>query len=266
MNRTDLDATPDQRANAKFRVLGVNVDAVQIPEVIARMESWIAERGASHFIAVTGMHGVTEAQRDPGFKRILNGADLAVPDGMPLVWLARRRGIQLERRVYGPELMTDFCGQTVAKSYRHFLYGGDPVVAGHLATVLQERFPGILIAGVYSPPFRPLTEAEETEITNRLNHNSIDVLWVALGCPRQERWMHVHRDKLRVPVMVGVGAAFDFIAGAKKQAPRWMRECGLEWLFRLLQEPRRLWRRYLVYGSEFAFRVILEQLGLHRPD
>jgi N-acetylglucosaminyldiphosphoundecaprenol N-acetyl-beta-D-mannosaminyltransferase len=266
MNATTLNPTRAQSAKRKFRVLGVNVDAVQIPDVIAQMESWIAEHTGSHFIAVAGMHGVTEAQRDPAFKRILNGADLVVPDGMPLVWLARRRAIPLKRRVYGPELMIDFCHGTTAKGYRHFLYGGDPVVVGNLAAVLRQRYPGIVIAEAYSPPFRPLTEAEETEITNRLNGSAIDVLWVALGCPRQERWMHVHRDKLRVPVMVGVGAAFDFIAGAKRQAPRWMREIGLEWLFRLLQEPRRLWHRYIVYGSEFVFRVILEEIGLHRSD
>jgi N-acetylglucosaminyldiphosphoundecaprenol N-acetyl-beta-D-mannosaminyltransferase len=266
MNAATFNATRAQSADRKFRVLGVNVDAVQIPDVIAQMESWISERGSAHFIAVTGMHGVSEAQRDPAFKRILNGADLVVPDGMPLVWLARRQRIPLKRRVYGPELMTDFCRDTAAKGYRHFLYGGDPVVVSHLLLVLRQRFPGLAIAGVYSPPFRPLTEAEETEITNRLNDSAADVVWVALGTPRQERWMHVHREKLRAPVIVGVGAAFDFIAGAKKQAPRWMRENGLEWLYRLLQEPRRLWRRYLIYGSQFAVRVILEELGFRRPD
>lgn len=251
---------------ARFSALGVDVAAIQIPAVIAQMQSWIAQCHGSHFIAVTGMHGIMEAQRDPAFKRILNAADLLVPDGMPLVWLARWRGLPLQRRVYGPELMSSFCEQTVTSGYRHFLYGGEPVVTERLANSLGERFPGLLIAGTYSPPFRPLTEAEENEIVERLNASAVDVLWVGLGTPRQERWMHIHRDRLQVPVIVGVGAAFDFHAGVKKQAPEWMRENGLEWLFRLLQEPRRLWRRYLVYGAEFIFRMILEQLGFRGSD
>lgn len=230
------------------------------------MESWITERRCCHSIAVTGMHGVTEAQHDPSFKEVLNAADLIVPDGMPLVWLARTRGFPLKRRVYGPELMITFCEQCSGKRYRHFLYGGDVGVAEKLAGVLCERFPGLVIAGVYSPPFRPLTEAEDMQITKYLNESRIDVLWVGLGTPLQEKWMHEHRDRLQVPVLVGVGAAFDLHTGRKKQAPEWMRENGFEWLFRLLQEPTRLWRRYLIYGSEFALKVILEQLGLRKAE
>ena len=242
-----------------FKVLGVQVNAVQIPDVIARMERWISESSACRFIAVTGMHGVTEAQHDKSFKQILNSADLVVPDGMPLVWLARRHGYPLKRRVYGPELMQTFCGETGAK-YRHFLYGGMPGVPELLGKTLKEQF-GIQVVGEYSPPFRPLSTEEDEEILARIHAAKPDVLWIGLSTPKQERWMHEHRPALQVPVVVGVGAAFDLNSGRTTQAPVWMRENGLEWSFRLLTEPGRLWRRYLIYGSEFVFSVASELLA-----
>lgn len=247
-----------------FRVLGVAIDAVQIPDVVAQMQRWILDGPASHFIAVTGMHGVTEAQHDSRFKQILNSADLVVPDGMPLVWLGRRRGRNLRRRVYGPELMLAFC-QTTGSRYRHFFYGGLPGVAASLGDTLRKKY-GIYIAGTYSPPFHLLSEDEDKAIIAKIHAAKPDVLWVGLSTPKQERWMYAHRRQLRVPVIVGVGAAFDLNSGRTRQAPPWMREHGFEWAFRLLQEPRRLWRRYLIYGSEFAWSVGLESLGLRRFD
>ena len=246
------------------RILGVRVDAVQIPEVVERMERWIGERNGCHWTAVTGMHGVTQAQRDPAFRETLNAADLVVPDGMPLVWLSRLRGHRLKRRVYGPELMLAFCEQTARKGYRHFFYGGAPGVPEHLAKRLQVRFPGLQVVGTYSPPFRPLRAEEDEQIVAIIKTADPDVLWVGLSTPKQELWMHEHRDRLNVPVIVGVGAAFDINSGRIRQAPRWMREHGLEWLFRLIQEPRRLWRRYLLRGSQFLFYVTLELLGLKK--
>jgi N-acetylglucosaminyldiphosphoundecaprenol N-acetyl-beta-D-mannosaminyltransferase len=248
----------------KFRVLGVGVNAVQIPDVVAQMEHWISRRDTCHFIAVTGMHGVTEAQHDPFFKKILNSADLVVPDGMPLVWLARRHGHALKRRVYGPELMETFCRVTGSK-YRHFFYGGMPGVPGLLAKVLESKF-AVNVAGNCSPPFRALSQEEDDEIVADIHAAKPDVLWIGLSTPKQERWMYEHRPKLQVPVVVGVGAAFDLNSGRTGQAPSWMREHGLEWSFRLLQEPRRLWRRYLVYGSEFVWSVASELLSLRRFD
>ncbi len=249
-----------------FSVLNVRVDAVQIPDAIERIESWIRTRRRCHYVAVTGMHGVTEAQHDASLRKILNAADLVVPDGMPLVWIARLRGFPLRRRVYGPELMMAFCEATVSKGYRHFLYGGSPEVCGRLAQQLRRRFPAISIVGTYSPPFRPLSSQESADVSETINRAEPDIVWVGLSTPKQECWMHQHRGQLRAPVLVGVGAAFDINSGAKKQAPAWMRENGFEWLFRLLQEPRRLWRRYLVCGSEFAFMVALEFLDIRRPD
>jgi N-acetylglucosaminyldiphosphoundecaprenol N-acetyl-beta-D-mannosaminyltransferase len=245
-----------------FRVLGIRVHAVQIPDVILRMREWIVNRSSCHFIAVTGMHGIMEAQHDITFKETLNAADLVVPDGMPLVWIGRHRGIPLRRRVYGPELMEAFFSQTSDLGYRHFFYGGAPDVARELAERFASRFPGFQIAGTYCPPFRELTESENRQIVDLIQRSAADVLWVGLSTPKQERWMRSHREMLDVPVLIGVGAAFDFHTGRVSQAPRWMRENGLEWLYRLCSEPRRLWHRYIVYGSQFIWLLVLESLGL----
>ena len=249
---------------ARFKVLGINVDAVQIPDVIARIEEWIAERKSCHFIVVTGMHGVIEAQRDPFFKQLLNSADLVVPDGAPLVWLGRKAGYALKRRVYGPELMEIFCKST-GKKYRHFLYGGTDDTLERLKDVLEKRY-GLNIAGAYSPPFRPLSPEEGAKEIDLINQANPDVIWVSLGEPKQSRWMYEHVHSLQAPVMVGVGAAFDFLPGIKPQAPRWMREHGLEWLFRLSTEPKRLWKRYLIGGPKFIYYVILERLKIRKFD
>jgi N-acetylglucosaminyldiphosphoundecaprenol N-acetyl-beta-D-mannosaminyltransferase len=247
-----------------FKALGVRVDAVQIPDVCALVEQWIEQRQGCRYVAVTGMHGVMEAQDDPAFKVILNSADLVVPDGMPLVWWGRLRGIELPRRVYGPELMMTVCEQTAAKRRRHFFFGGAEGVPDQLAAALKNKFPGLQIAGTWSPPFRPLTAGEDEELVASINRAAPEVVWVGLSTPKQERWMHQHRERLHAAVILGVGAAFDIHSGTKKQAPGWMRESGLEWLFRLLQEPRRLWRRYLVYGPRFVFLAALELSGLRR--
>jgi N-acetylglucosaminyldiphosphoundecaprenol N-acetyl-beta-D-mannosaminyltransferase len=253
-------------ARASFSVLNVRVDSIQIPDAIDRIEWWIRNRDRCRYVAVTGMHGITEAQYDASLRKILNSADLVVPDGMPLVWIGRMRGYPLRRRVYGPELMLSFCEATSNKGYRHFFYGGSPETCQRLTHSLRRRFPAISIVGSYSPPFRPLTAAESADIAEIINRADPDVVWVGLSTPKQERWMHEHRSRLRAPVLIGVGAAFDINSGAKKQAPEWMREHGLEWLFRLLQEPRRLWRRYLVCGAQFLWMVAMEFLGVHHPD
>lgn len=256
----------DELASARFKILGVGVSPVQIPQVVAQMESWIQKRDPCRYIAVTGMHGITEAQHNRQFKCILESADLVVPDGMPLVWLGRRRGLPLRRRVYGPELMAAFCADGLTHGVRHFLYGGGAEVADRVAIALRERFPGIQIAGALSPPFRSLTAEEDSAHVSAINGSKADVVWVSLSEIKQDTWMFEHRGRLNVPVLVGIGATFDFVAGLKKQAPVWMRESGFEWLFRLLQEPRRLWRRYLVYGSRFVYLVALEELGIRKSE
>ncbi|MGB2622505.1 MAG: WecB/TagA/CpsF family glycosyltransferase [Candidatus Acidiferrum sp.] len=249
---------------ASYKVLGVRVDAVQIPYVVSRMEEWISRRGSCRYIAVTDMHSLMHAQRAQNFKKILRDADLAVPDGFPLMWLGRRKGFPLRRRVYGPELMERFCEATAAIGYRHFFYGGAPGVAELLAARLAARFPGLQIAGMCCPPFRPLTSEEDRLEVRTINAARADVVWVGLGAPKQERWMFEHCGRLNVPVLVGVGAAFDFLTGRIAQAPPWMRDHGLEWLFRLSREPRRLGRRYLLYGPQFVALVLFEVLGLKK--
>lgn len=242
-----------------YFVLGTRVDAVQIPGVIAQMQDWIARRDACRYIAVTGMHGVTEAKHDPQLRAALASASLVVPDGMPLVWLGRKHGFALPRRVYGPELMLRFWQET-RSAYRHFFYGGAPGVAEALAHKFVRQFPDHQIAGTFSPPYRNLTPNEDQEICSVINDSKSDVVWVGLGTPKQEHWMRDHQDRLAAPVLIGVGAAFDFHTGRVRNAPAWMGDHGLEWLFRLAQEPRRLWRRYLIRGPEFAALAILELL------
>jgi N-acetylglucosaminyldiphosphoundecaprenol N-acetyl-beta-D-mannosaminyltransferase len=248
--------------SSKFGVLGVSVDAVQIDEVILAMREWIKEANNFRFVAVTGFHGVTEARRDPAFKKVLDAADLVVPDGMPLVWVGRRAGFDLPRRVYGPELLQTFCRRT-RSTYSHFFLGGLPGVADRVSAILSHLY-DIRVAGTFSPPFGAVSEPEDEALVARINAARPDVLWVGLSTPKQEQWLHDHRDVLTVPVGVGVGAAFDFVSGAKRSAPTWMQERGLEWLFRLASEPGRLWRRYLLGGPRFVYWLFLERLGLRK--
>jgi N-acetylglucosaminyldiphosphoundecaprenol N-acetyl-beta-D-mannosaminyltransferase len=243
-----------------FDVLGVRVDAVQIEELAVRIEEWTHEAGRRRTIAATSMHGIVEAQRDPSFKQILNSMDAVAPDGMPLVWLGRSAGHDLPRRVYGPDLMLEVCRKTADRGYRHFFYGGEPGVPERLAENLKRRFPSLNVCGTFSPPFRALTANEKRDLTAIISHAAPNILWVGLGTPKQERWMHECAGSFSVPVLVSVGAAFDILSGRRRQAPEWMRERGLECLFRLLQEPRRLWRRYLVYGAQFIGYLALESL------
>ena len=250
------------KGKRSFRILGIPVAAWQIPDVIEQMNDWITRRQSCHSIAFTGLHGVSEANKNSQFKNILISADLVVPDGMPLVWLGRMNGYSLRRRVYGPELMETFCRETGSR-YRHFFYGGAPNVAESLAQSLRERFQ-IVVAGTHSPPFRDLTAEEDRALVERVHEAAPDVVWVGLSTPRQERWMHEHRMRLRVPVLLGVGAAFDLNSGRTRQAPRWMRENGLEWFFRLLVEPRRLWRRYLVTIPSALWSISFEIAGLKK--
>jgi N-acetylglucosaminyldiphosphoundecaprenol N-acetyl-beta-D-mannosaminyltransferase len=192
---------------------------------------------------------------DTKFQQIANNASLAVPDGMPLVWAVRLLGFDQQERVYGPDLFLAVCERSVGKGYSHFFYGGGQGVPERLAENLSGRFPGIRIAGWYSPPFRPLTEVEDDHVVKTINASGADILWVGLGAPKQEFWMASHVGRISAPVMVGVGAAFDFHAGRVRQAPRWMQDRGLEWVFRLCVEPRRLWKRYLYNNPRFLYHL-----------
>ncbi len=247
---------------SSFLTLGVPVNAVQIPDAIEAMSRWIDAGGVARYVTVTGMHGLIEAQDDLELRRIFQSADLVVPDGMPLVWVGRLRGHNLRRRVYGPELMETFCAET-GPAYNHYFYGGGPGVAERLAYTMSERH-GIRVAGWYTPPFRDLTPEEDEEVIEAIDSSGAQIVWVGLSTPKQERWMAAHRDRVQAQVLVGVGAAFDFLSGTKSMAPRWMREHGLEWFYRLVTEPTRLWRRYLIGGARFLVLIAREQvLGSH---
>ena len=245
----------------RFNVLGVGVSAISMADALAAIERWIAER-TPNYVCITGVHGVMESQNDAELKEIHHRAGMATPDGMPLVWLARLGGKKHVQRVYGPDLMLEVAALSVRKGYRHFFYGGGEGVVDLLATRMQQRFPGLLIVGTHTPPFRPLTDEEDQAVVDEINAAAPDIVWVGLSTPKQEYWMARHIGRVNASVMVGVGAAFDFHAGLKRQAPRWMQRSGLEWAFRLGTEPKRLAWRYLKNNPRFVLRVAVQ--GLRR--
>jgi N-acetylglucosaminyldiphosphoundecaprenol N-acetyl-beta-D-mannosaminyltransferase len=247
----------------QVHILGVGISAINMEMALQTIAGWLARR-EPHYICVTGVHGVMESQRDVELRRIHNAAGLVTPDGMPLVWTSRALGFRHVQRVYGPDLMLAVCERSALWECRHFLYGGAPGVAVKLASRLQGRFPGLTIAGTYCPPFHPLTPEEDLMVVEQINAAQPDIVWVGLSTPKQERWMATHVQRVRAPVLIGVGAAFDFLSGVKKQAPPWMQHSGLEWLFRLVQEPRRLWRRYLINNPCFVWLLLLAVLGQKR--
>lgn len=247
----------------RVNILGVAISAINPEIAIETIESWIDAR-EHRYVCVTGVHGVMESQKSELLRRIHNQAGLVTPDGMPLVWLSRIKGYPLVKRVYGPDLMLALCARSAITGHRHYFYGGAANVPDQLAATLSDKFPGLQIAGVYSPPFRPLYEAEKEHVTRIIDRSNTDVVWVGLGTPKQEKWMAEFLHRMHAPVLIGVGAAFDFLTGRKTQAPSWMQHMGLEWLFRLLSEPRRLWQRYLYNNPVFIFRIIEQMLGLKR--
>jgi N-acetylglucosaminyldiphosphoundecaprenol N-acetyl-beta-D-mannosaminyltransferase len=246
---------------SRTNVLGVGVSAINMQDALVQTEA-LLQRGGHGYVCVTGVHGVMEAQSDSGFRNILNNSFLTTPDGMPLVWLGRLDGHENMGRVYGPDYMLELCGISVDKGYRHFLYGGNLGVAEKLRDALQAKFPGLNIVGTYTPPFRPLNATEEAELTDLISVAKPDVLWIGLSTPKQERFMAEYADKLDVKLMVGVGAAFDIHTGSIVDAPDWMKRSGLQWLHRLMQEPSRLWRRYLINNPKFIWKVMLQLAGI----
>jgi len=247
--------------NGRYDVLGVAVHAIDPAGLLREVERWIGAR-TQRFVCFTNVHSVMETLADPPLLRVFNEG-FAVPDGMPLVWLGRLRGYPT-RRVYGPDLTLALCKRAADAGWPVFFLGGAAGVAEALAEALKRSCPGLRVAGAAAPPFREPTTEEEDTLVERLNSSGAELVFVGLGCPKQERWMANHRERLTAPVLLGVGAAFDFHTGRVRQAPRWMMYAGLEWLYRLLQEPRRLWRRYLILNPLFLAHVLLQLLGLRR--
>ncbi len=245
----------------RINVLGMRVDMVQIPDVLRIMEEWIVNRDFGNNIVTSNAKNIILSKEEIEIREAVNNSSLSVPDGISLILVARMLGYHLKERVYGPDLMLGFLRATQNKGYSHFFYGSTPEILDLLIKNLKAKFPGLKIAGYHSPPFRELTEEEDKKAVEVINKVSPDVLWIGLGGVKQELWMYNHRDRSKVPVMVGVGAAFDFLSGTKKQAPKWMQKSGLEWLFRLITEPRRLWKRYILGNSIFIYLICKELIS-----
>jgi N-acetylglucosaminyldiphosphoundecaprenol N-acetyl-beta-D-mannosaminyltransferase len=241
----------------RLDLLGVHVSCINLDDAVATIERWVDGR-ARNYVCVTGVHGVMESRRDARLRNIHNAAGMVTPDGMPLVWLSRLFGKHRTQRVYGPDLMRRMTAVSARRGYRQFYYGGADGVASKLRQSLVAAHPELKVVGTLCPPFRDLTDEEDQAFVETINAAHPDILWVGLSTPKQEFWMASHVARIEASVMVGVGAAFDFLAETKRQAPRWMQRSGLEWLFRLCSEPRRLWRRYLYIVPAFAFLAVRE--------
>jgi N-acetylglucosaminyldiphosphoundecaprenol N-acetyl-beta-D-mannosaminyltransferase len=238
------------------KILGVRVDPTSYTAATSRIVEW-AKIGGSYSVCIANVHVIMEAHDHADFKEVVNGADLTTPDGMPLVWTLRRLGYPDQERVYGPELTLRLIEASAHEDIPVGLYGGSPETLQSLIDVFKQKYPSLRIGYSFSPPFRVLTAEEDNTIVQEIHASGVRILFIGLGCPKQECWMAEHKGRIQA-VMLGVGAAFDFIAGVKKQAPRWMQKNGLEWLYRFSQEPKRLWRRYLVYNPRFAALVLLQ--------
>jgi N-acetylglucosaminyldiphosphoundecaprenol N-acetyl-beta-D-mannosaminyltransferase len=250
-------------------ILGIPIAMTDYAQAMDVMDGMVARRERGYVCAVA-VHAVMVSHHDSEMRSAVTGSTLTVPDGMPLVWAANLLGESLPNRVYGPELMDRYCARCADRGHRVWLYGGrDQGSLMQLALNLRRRHPGIEIVGGYSPPFRPLTGEEEDAIAEQINGSGADVVWVGVGVPKQEKWMAHMRPRLDAPVLCGVGAAFDFHAGRISQAPPWMQQRGLEWIYRIAQEPRRLLPRYLSYNPQFlaAFgrQLARERRAARRP-
>ena len=231
-------------------VLGTPIDTLTWDATLDRLFAWGRGR-ESRYVCICNVHSVVTATQDTEFGRVVNQADMVTPDGAPVAWMLRRLGSAGQQRINGPDLMWRYCEQAQTRDEAIFFYGSTEQTLVKLKARLLAAFPGLKIAGAISPPFRALTPAEDEDIVAQINASGAGVVWVSLGCPKQELWMAAHRGRINA-VMVGVGAAFDYHAGTIKRAPKWMQDCGLEWLHRLVSEPRRLWKRYLVTNSLFV--------------
>jgi len=249
----------------RVNVLGVGISPINMEHALQRITKWVNERD-HEYICVCTVHTIMECRRSKELRKIVNAGGMTTPDGMPLVWLARVDGHTHVNRVYGPDLMLAEIQDSARTGHRHFLYGGRPGVAQRLASALHAQFPGVQIVGALTPPVAPVERLCTPETAQLINRTEPDIVWVGISTPKQERWMARMRPVLNAAVLIGVGAAFDFHSGTVRQAPAWMQRSGLEWLFRLTQEPGRLWKRYLIDNPWFLAELALQRLGIRRFD
>jgi len=245
----------------RVKVLDVNVDVVDMDRAIERIGRWIEERRKA-YVCVVPVSSIVAAMDDPAYQAILEEADMVTPDGMPVVWVARAKGAKGIARVCGPDLMKRIFADPCLAHWGHFFFGATEATLKQMEKRLRMLNPDIKIAGTMAPPFRDAAVVESPEVIEEINRARPDILWVGIGSPKQDFWMKAHRLRLNVPVIIGVGAAFDFLAGNKPRAPKWMQRVGLEWLFRLCCEPRRLMSRYVIGNSRFCMELILDVLNL----
>lgn len=243
-------------------ILGMRVDATSYSEATRTVLEWAKWRQPT-YVCIANVHMVMESYDDPAFRKVVNGAGLITPDGMPLVWGLRMLGVKDQRRVYGPDLTLELCEGASVEQVPIALYGGTVESLQSFTEMLQSRFPALQVVCAIAPPFRPLTQEEDARYTREIVESGAGIVLVGIGCPKQERWMAAHKDHIPA-VLLGVGAAFDFHSGRVRQAPAWMQHIGMEWLFRLLMEPRRLWKRYLKHNPRFIILFLLQLLGVRR--
>jgi N-acetylglucosaminyldiphosphoundecaprenol N-acetyl-beta-D-mannosaminyltransferase len=260
----DADAAADVPSPSAEEVLGIPLSVIDYEGALDWIDAMVAS-DQTGYVCVCNVHTVMAAAEDSKLQSALLRSSLNVPDGQPLVWAMNALGHSLDSRVYGPELMHRACARAAKSGQRLYLYGGrNQGALVQLALNLRQRHPGIKIVGGYSPPHRPLTDEERVAVVREINASKPDVVWVGIGVPKQEKWMTEMRPTLKAPLLIGVGAAFDFHAGLVPQAPSWMQELGLEWAYRLVQEPRRLWRRYTRYNPRFVVAFARQLVAHHR--
>lgn len=247
-------APPVPVVRHQVSVQGLPIDVLDWDEALTRIENW-ASRNESRVVAICNAHSVITAKEDPEFRQAVLQSDMATADGTPVAWTIRKLGHPGQRRINGPDLMMLYCERAALTGQKIFLYGNRESTLETLTGVLSSRLPGLLIAGSYAPPFRELSADEDEQIVRQINDSGAQVVFVSLGCPKQEKWMAAHRGRINA-VMIGVGAAFDYHAGTVRRAPLWMQDAGLEWLYRLASEPGRLWRRYLTTNTAFIVGAI----------
>ncbi len=249
-----------------FAVLGIPLARITFAEAIQQVNAWVDTGPPGRLVTFANVHMVVEAQTDNRLKQLLLHADLNCPDGKPLSWIGKSSYGDRVSQVPGPDFMAQFCEQSARLGQRHYIYGGAPGIAEQAAKNLTTMYPGLRIVGTYSPPFHPLGSSEQAHVFRQINESGAQLVWVCLGCPKQEKWMFEYRNQLSAKVLLGVGQAIDILAGTKDRAPEFLRRAGLEWAYRLVREPRRLWKRYLVTNFLFLFWTGLDAMLCRRPE
>jgi len=245
--------------NDQIDILGVKINVTNLSLTFDQITDWIQAKKRT-YVCTAPVATIVDCQKDTLYKEIINNSGMTTPDGVPLVWIGRFKGRSSIQRTYGPDLVLTICDKGQDQGIKHFFYGGTEESIRRMIQNIRKKFPEINVVGQYAPPIRAIHAQETDQVIEQINEANPDILWVGLGSPKQDYWMHYHRNRLNVPVIIAVGAAFDFLSGMKPQAPRWMQRIGFEWLFRFGCEPHRLWRRYLIGNTQFLYLLLKDSL------